>query len=291
MKRIKKELVSQKSGRNIWSGACTFRWAKQTLETSDPWIPLKVSYKPREMNLIWWKAVHISDRVTTRRGSQRPAECPGQRQTDSSWCAPAPCVPNTGKVVGTWRACALEQKDLSLPATEARLHHSDRCHMRLLEAVSGNVGDRERPSPSRSLARIMRFAVSGKILSGSRWQQSPNKDSAWEENPVLFLAQQMEANRYNPFTGLWCHASPKTICAWAFLWFPLLFARLFLLALARFMLPAEPAVLKVNSISFPPLGEEKSCDIGVDLGDKKAPKCKFNQPEKKMRNRKVVPSL
>lgn len=41
--------------------------------------------------------------------------------------------------------------------------------------------------------------------------------------------------------------------------FPLLFGSFLLayLALARFTLPAEPAALKVNSVSFPPLGERK----------------------------------
>lgn len=95
-------------------------------------------------------AVHFSDGVTTRRGSRRPAERPGHRQTDSSWCAGPRRPKYRGKVVGVPRVCgclcALEQRDLSLLVSEA----GSRPSVRPWEAVKGNAGDWERPSQGES---------------------------------------------------------------------------------------------------------------------------------------------
>lgn len=95
--------------------------------------------------------------------------------------------------------CALEQKDLTLVVTEARLRRSIRP---LSYAI---VGRRRKCRRSRAAELASEFSA-GRAQSGCGvnpdWVSFPNKDCAREENPVLFLVQQMEANRYNPFTGL-----------------------------------------------------------------------------------------
>lgn len=72
----------------------------------------------------------------------------------------------------------------------------------------------ERPSPPPGSVRVMKWSGDeshpGPVPNQVCWNLKPDKDSAREENPVLpFLAQQLEANRYNPFTGLWCHRSTE----------------------------------------------------------------------------------
>lgn len=85
---------------------------------------------------------------------------------------------------------------------------------------------------------------------------------------LLFLAQQLEANRYNPSTGLRCHRSTTShLRERAPLISPFLFPifSLAYLKLARFTLPAEPAVLKRNRASHFLLEvKEKRCNIGAD---------------------------
>lgn len=84
---------------------------------------------------------------------------------------------------------------------------------------------------------------------------------------LLFLAQQLEANRYNPFTGLRCHrfttSHLRSSDSSPFL-FPYFFSLAYL-KLARFTLPAEPAALKPNgAFHFLLEVKEKRRNIGAD---------------------------
>lgn len=85
---------------------------------------------------------------------------------------------------------------------------------------------------------------------------------------LLFLAQQLEANRYNPFTGLRCHRFTTIHLRARAPPIPPFLVPIFSLAylkLARFTLPAEPAALKLNrAFHFLLEVKEERCNIGAD---------------------------
>lgn len=166
-----KKPVSQKSGRNIQSGVCASRWARTTLETSDP-----------EFRVRWTSSDENRGR---RQCSRRRGRTFLWRGDSSAWIPTsrwAPGAPSNwqlvvragsqrpkyrGKVVGTLRVCgclcALEQKVLSLLVTEARLRHSIRP---LSYALVGGRQRKcrrlgERPGLPPSSSRVIGEVVAG----------------------------------------------------------------------------------------------------------------------------------